>query len=158
VNGLRDSFVVLMACVWYGSFNLWWGELRLIPRSTFYASELYHRLNGTDGLTVGPLLGNVEAVSLIFATWVIFAILLGPYLFTNAPLVLIFESLTFALTLVGVIIGNLILTLLSASLTLAFGIATLILPGGAFEKFISVIEMSLAGMILTIKMEQNLTS
>ncbi|MFQ6013328.1 MAG: hypothetical protein ACE5LS_06765, partial [Thermoplasmata archaeon] len=31
-------------------------------RSLFFESELYHRLNRTDGLTAGPILGNTEVV------------------------------------------------------------------------------------------------
>jgi hypothetical protein len=99
----------------------------------------------------------VSVVALIFGIFVMFVIALGPYLFTNAPLAFFYESLTFAVAVAGVIVGHVIVTLLAASMTLVLGIATLILPGGAFEKFISVIEMALAGMILTIKIERNRT-
>lgn len=34
----------------------------IIPRALFFQSELYHRLNGTDGLTAGPILENLKAV------------------------------------------------------------------------------------------------
>ncbi len=59
----EDRFVVLMARVFYGTgLGAEATQVRLIPRDLFFQSELYHRLNQTDGLTAGGLLGNVKAV------------------------------------------------------------------------------------------------
>ncbi len=59
----EDRFVVLTGRVYYGGgFGVEDTQVRLIPRSLFFQSELCHRLNQTDGLTTGPLLENAKVV------------------------------------------------------------------------------------------------
>ncbi len=63
-----DGFVVLFARVYCdGGFGVEDTQVRLIPRSLFFESELYHRLNQTDWLTAGQLLyGGLIAIGTCF--------------------------------------------------------------------------------------------
>ncbi len=59
----EESLVLLTGRVYYGGgFGVEETQVRLIPRSLFFQSELYHRLNQTDGLTAGPILENAKVV------------------------------------------------------------------------------------------------
>ncbi len=55
--------MILAVRVYYGGgFGVEDTQVPLIPRSLFFQSELYHRLNQTDNLDAGPILGNAKVV------------------------------------------------------------------------------------------------
>ena len=57
---VEGRFVLLVGRTLHGTGDLdYTDSAYLIPRSLFFQSELFHRLNGTDGLQPGPLLDPV---------------------------------------------------------------------------------------------------